>query len=81
MNRVLACVLLSIGSVLVIYGLNVLPSVVDALARLLAGRPPEQALWFLLAGTVIIAVGIGSFLIAPRGRAAASSRGSGHRQR
>lgn len=75
MNRILACVFLSIGSVLVIYALNVLPSVGEAFSRLLSGQPPEQALWFLLAGMAIAVIGAGALFRAPA-HPKAISRGS-----
>lgn len=79
MNRILACVFLSIGSVLVIYSLNVLPSVSRAFSRLLSGGSPDQALWFLLAGLAAIVIGVVRLLIAPIGRPRASSRGGRQR--
>ena len=75
MNRVLACVFLSVGSVLVIYGLNALPSLGAAFSRLRSGGQPDQALWFLLAGTVAVAVGVVALFRAPAYEVPKSSRG------
>ena len=65
MNRVLACVFLSLGSVLVIYGFFALPSLRAAFSVLLHGGQPEQALWFLLAGVAAAAIGIVVLFRAP----------------
>jgi hypothetical protein len=74
MNRILACVLLSIGTVLVVYGFNALNSVTASFSRLVRGAPPEQALWFLLAGVLAMVLGITGLFRAPKIRPAMSRR-------
>jgi hypothetical protein len=74
MNRVLACILLSTGTVLVVYGLNALNSVSIPLARLIGGARPEPAFWFLLAGIAAVVIGIGALFRAPGIRPAVSRR-------
>jgi hypothetical protein len=65
MNRVLACVFLSLGTVLVVYGLNAVDSVGAAFSRLVSGAPSEPALWFLLAGIAASLIGAGSLFRSP----------------
>lgn len=72
MNRVLACVFLSIGTVLVVYGLNAVDSVVQALAALARGATPDRPIWFLLAGIAAMLVGIGGLFRTPKMRRALS---------
>lgn len=65
MNRILACVLLSLGSVLVIYGFFALPSLRAALSVLLKGGPPSQDLWFFLGGVTTAVTGLVMLFRAP----------------
>lgn len=74
MNRVLACVFLSIGTVLVVYGLNALNSVGASFSRLFNGGAPEQALWFLLGGIAAVILGIAGLFRAPKIRPVTSRR-------
>ncbi len=68
MNRTFACVLLSLGTVLLVYSLNALRSLSAALSHLFSGLAPEPALWFLLAGLVAFGAGFGGLCLAPKGR-------------
>lgn len=70
MNRVISCILLSVGIVLIIYGLNTLNSVATALARFVSGGPTEFAFWALIAGILAMSTGLGGLFRAPKIRRA-----------
>lgn len=66
MNRLLSLLFLSIGTVLIIYGLNALDSVSSSLSRLFNGVPTDETIWLLLAGLVCFCIGIGGLIRGPK---------------
>lgn len=66
MNRLFSLIFLSIGTVLVIYGLNALDSVSSSLSRLFNGVPTDETIWLLLAGVLCFCVGIVGLLRRPK---------------
>ena len=68
MHRIFCLVLLSLGTVLVIYGLNSPGSIVPALSHLLQGAPTDRAVWFLIGGANLLLLGVGGLVIPARRR-------------
>lgn len=66
MSRILACIFLSLGTVLIVFGLNFLDSIRSAFSRLFSDGPTDKAIWFLLAGVGFIVVGMIILLLSPR---------------
>jgi len=62
MNRLLSLVLLSLGIVLVIYGLNALDSISSSFSRLFTGAPTDKTFWLLIAGILLVFTGTGGLL-------------------
>jgi hypothetical protein len=62
MNRLLSIVLLALGTVLIIYGLNALDSIGSAFSRLFTGAPTDKTLWLLLGGFLVAAIGAGGLI-------------------
>ena len=59
MNRTISLILLSIGTVLVIYGLNALDSVSSSFSRLFTGAPTDKTIWLLISGVLCFSIGAG----------------------
>jgi hypothetical protein len=66
MNRILSCVLLCIGTVLVIYGLNALDSISSSFSRFFTGAPTDKTIWLLIAGVLLAVVGAGGLVRRPK---------------
>ena len=66
MNRLLSIVVLCIGIVLVIYGLNALDSISSSFSRLFTGGPTEKSIWLLIGGVLLTVIGIGGVLRSPK---------------
>lgn len=62
MNRLLSLLLLAIGTVLVIYGLNALDSISSSFSRLFTGGPTEKSIWLLIGGILLVFIGAGRLL-------------------
>lgn len=60
MNRTFSLVLLSIGAVLVIYGLNALDSLGSSFSEFFTGAPTDKTIWLLLGGVLLCFVGLGN---------------------
>jgi hypothetical protein len=60
MNRTFSLVLLSIGAVLVIYGLNALDSIGSSFSRFFTGAPTDKTIWLLLGGVLLVFAGLGN---------------------
>ncbi len=59
MNTILSLALLVGGIVLVIFGINASESVGSDISRLFTGAPTDKALWMLVGGLVLAALGAG----------------------
>jgi len=62
MNRLLCLVLLSIGTALIIYGLNALDSIGSAFSRFFTGAPTDKTIWLLIGGILLAFVGAGGLV-------------------
>lgn len=62
MNRLLSLVLLAIGTVLMIYGLNALDSISSSFSRLFTGAPTDKTIWLLIGGVLLALIGAGGLL-------------------
>lgn len=66
MNRILSLVVLSIGTVLVIYGLNALDSIGSSFSRFFTGAPTDKTIWLLIGGILLCFVGAGGLIRGPK---------------
>ena len=65
MNRIVCLVILSLGTVLTIFSLNVLDYVGAAFARLFAGSFADWTLWLLIAGVLLFIGGLIGLITSP----------------
>ena len=56
-QRILGLVLLAIGIVLLIFGLNATDSVADSVSEGFTGKYTDETMWYLLGGGALIVVG------------------------
>ena len=58
MNRPVSLILLVVGIILVIYGINASTSVGSDVSRAVTGTPTDKSMWLLIGGAVIAIVGL-----------------------
>jgi hypothetical protein len=58
MNRPLSLILLVVGIILVIYGINASTSVGSDVSRAVTGTPTDKSMWLLIGGAVLAIVGL-----------------------
>jgi uncharacterized membrane protein YidH (DUF202 family) len=59
MNRILSIVLIAVGVVLLVMGVNESDSVASDISRLFTDEPTDRALWLLIGGAVLVVLGGG----------------------
>ena len=70
-QRILGLVLLVLGIILLIFGLNASESVTDTVKEGLTGRFTDKTMWYLVGGAVMSVAGAGlAFFGGPRVRSA-----------
>ena len=57
MNKLIHLVLLSAGVALIVYGIQATESIGSDISRLFNGAPTNKAIWLLLGGLLVAAVG------------------------
>jgi drug/metabolite transporter (DMT)-like permease len=57
MNKLTGIVLLTVGIVLIVWGINASDSVGDEFSRFFTGTPTDKSMWLLLAGIVATVAG------------------------
>lgn len=57
MSKLVSVVLIAIGIILVILGINATQSFSSDFSRFFTGAPTDKAIWMLLVGVVLIIVG------------------------
>lgn len=62
MNRILSIVLLLVGLVLFVMGVNEADSVASSFSRLFTDEPTDRALWLLIGGGALILIGGGGLV-------------------
>ena len=67
MQSVIEIVLLVVGVVLIIFGMQASASLGSRLSELFTGTPSDRTLWLLLAGVVVAILGLGMLLTGRRG--------------
>jgi protein-S-isoprenylcysteine O-methyltransferase Ste14 len=67
MPSVIGIVLLVVGVVLIIFGMQASASLGSRLSELFTGTPSDRTLWLLLAGVVVAILGLGMLLTGRRG--------------
>jgi hypothetical protein len=70
MSRIAGIVVLGVGLVLVIWGLNASDSLGSGISRIFTGGPTRRTIWLLIGGGLLCAAGLGSIFF-PAGRKAA----------
>lgn len=58
MNRAVSFVLLAVGIILLIYGINATESLSSEFSEFFTGSPTNQAIWLLLGGIVCTILGL-----------------------
>jgi hypothetical protein len=58
MNQAISIVLLVIGVVLIVFGVNASQSFSSDVSRFFTGSPTDKAIWFLVGGGVALVVGL-----------------------
>ena len=66
MQSVVGIVLLVVGVVLMIFGMNASASVGSRLSELFTGAPSDRTIWLLVAGVAAIIIGLGMVLVGRR---------------
>jgi uncharacterized membrane protein len=62
MNRILSFVILAVGIILLIYGINAHGSIVSSAKEAVTGTPTDKSLWLIIVGVIATIVGgYGSF--------------------
>lgn len=61
LQRILTCVLLCLGTVLVIYSVNTIASLWSAYTGLFSAAA-DKTVWLLIAGVLMIGAGVGGFV-------------------
>jgi ABC-type Fe3+ transport system permease subunit len=56
-QRILGLVLLALGVVLLLFGLNATDSVADSVSEGVTGKYTDETMWYLIGGGVLIVVG------------------------
>lgn len=66
MNRVLALVLLAAGAILLVFGLNASESVSSEISEVFTGEPTDRAMWMMIGGGILAALGVGALFMPKR---------------
>ena len=74
MNKIIILAMLVGGAALVVYGIGASESLASGFSRLFTGAPTDKAIWMLIAGCVLVLLGLGGFLRGPRTSACAARR-------
>ncbi len=69
-QRIFGVILLVVGVVLLIFGLNASDSVVDQVSEGVTGKFTDETMWYIIGGLASAVLG-GVMLVAGRGRASA----------
>jgi Protein of unknown function (DUF3185) len=67
MQNVVGLVLLVVGVVLIIFGMQASASLGSRLSELFSGTPSDRTIWLLLVGVVVAILGLGLVLTGRRG--------------
>ena len=67
MRSVVGIVLLVVGVILIIFGMQASASLGSRLSELFSGTPSDRTIWLLLAGVVAAILGLGLVLTGGRG--------------
>jgi hypothetical protein len=62
MKNTASLVFLSVGVVLIIYGINASDSVSSGFSRLFTGSPTDKTLWLTIGGIAAVVIGLGGLL-------------------
>lgn len=58
MNRTVSLILLVVGVILVIYGINASTSLGSDVSRAVTGSPTDKSMWLLIGGVVLAIIGL-----------------------
>jgi Protein of unknown function (DUF3185) len=67
MQNVVGLVLLVVGVVLIIFGMQASASLGSRLSELFSGTPSDRTIWLLLVGVVVAILGLGLLFTGRRG--------------
>jgi len=66
MPKILTLIMLIAGVALVVYGISASQSLASSFSKFFTGSPTEKSIWMLIAGGILIAIGLAGFLRSPR---------------
>jgi hypothetical protein len=66
LHRIISCVLLCLGTVMLIYGFNAIDSLSSSLSRIFTGTPTDKVLWLMLTGIILFGAGLGGLARGPK---------------
>lgn len=66
MTRIVAFVLLAAGAVLLFFGINASESAGSEISEFFTGEPSDRAMWYMIGGAVLAAMGLGAFFLPRR---------------
>ncbi len=69
-NKILGLVLLIVGIVLLVFGLNATDSVADTVSEGFTGKYTDETMWYIIGGIVAAIAGGSMFLFGNRGHGA-----------
>ena len=59
MNKLISLIVLAVGVVLIIYGVNASNSIGSGFSRLFSGAPTDKTIWLLIGGVILSLIGVG----------------------
>lgn len=62
MNKILSVAILTIGVVLIVYGINASHSISSDFSRVFTGSSTDKSIWMLVGGIVAAVIGAGGLL-------------------
>jgi len=66
MNKLISIILLAVGIVLIIYGINASNSIGSSFSRLFSGSPTDKTIWLLIGGIALSLIGAGGLFRSSR---------------
>ena len=63
MNKIIFLLLLVLGIVLLVYGVNASESISSDFSRLFTGKPTDKTVWLLIGGGVATIAGLGGLTV------------------
>lgn len=66
MNKTIGIVLLAVGIMLIIFGVNASNSFNSDVSRFFSGHPTDETMWYLIGGVVACIIGVVALVRGPK---------------